>query len=59
LVDATIIDAPSSTANRAGVRDPEVSSAKKGNDWIFGMKARVGVDADSGVTHSQETSTRL
>jgi IS5 family transposase len=57
LVDATIIDAPSSTKNKAGVRDPEMSSTKKGNDWYFGMKAHVGVDADSGVVHSLETST--
>lgn len=57
LVDATIIDAPSSTKNKAGARDPEMSSTKKGNDWFFGMKAPVGVDADSGITHSLETST--
>jgi IS5 family transposase len=57
LVDATIIDAPSSTRNKAGARDPEMSSTKKGNDWYFGMKAHIGVDADSGVTHSLETST--
>jgi transposase, IS5 family len=57
LVDATIIDAPSSTKNKAGARDPEMSSTKKGNAWYFGMKAHVGVDADSGVVHSLETST--
>ena len=57
LVDATIIDAPSSTKNKAGKRDPEMTSTKKGNDWYFGMKAHVGVDADSGVVHSLETST--
>jgi transposase, IS5 family len=57
LVDATIIDAPSSTKNKAGARAPEMSSTKKGNDWFFGMKAHIGVDADSGVTHSLETST--
>jgi transposase, IS5 family len=57
LVDATIIDAPSSTKNKAGTRDPEMSSTKKGNDWFFGMKAHVGVDADSGMVHSLETST--
>jgi len=51
-----IIDAPS-TKNKAGARDPEMSSTKKGNDWYFGMKAHIGVDADSGVTHSLETST--
>jgi len=57
LVDATIIDAPSSTKNKARARDPEMSSTKKGNAWSFGMKAHVGVDADSGVVHSLETST--
>jgi transposase, IS5 family len=57
LVDATIIDAPSSTKNKSGARDPEMSTTKKGNDWYFGMKAHIGVDADSGVTHSLETST--
>ncbi len=57
LVDATIIDAPSSTKNQAGKRDPEMSSTKKGNDWYFGMKAHVGVDADSGLVHSLETTT--
>ena len=57
LVDATIIDAPSSTKNEAGARDPEMSSTKKGNDWYFGMKAHVGVDADSGVVHSLDTTT--
>jgi len=57
LVDATIIDAPSSTKNEARARDPEMSSTKKGNDWYFGMKAHVGVDADSGTVHSLETTT--
>lgn len=57
LVDAPIIDAPSSTTNQAGKRDPEMTSTKKGNDWYFGMKAHVGADADSGITHSLETST--
>jgi len=57
LVDATIIDAPSSTKNEARARDPEMSSTKKGNVWYFGMKAHVGVDADSGIVHSLDTST--
>jgi len=57
LVDATIIDAPSSTKNDAKARDPEMSSTKKGNAWYFGMKAHVGVDADSGIVHSLETTT--
>jgi IS5 family transposase len=57
LVDATIIDAPSSTKNEAKARDPEMSSTKKGNDWFFGMKAHVGVDAASGIVHSLDTTT--
>jgi hypothetical protein len=57
LVDATIIDAPSSTTNKAKARDPEMSSTKKGNAWYFGMKAHVGVDVDSGIVHSLEATT--
>lgn len=57
LVDATIIDAPSSTKNKARARDPEMSSTKKGNAWYFGMKAHVGVDVDSGTVHSLEATT--
>jgi IS5 family transposase len=57
LVDATLIDAPSSTKNKQGARDPEMSSTKKGNTWYFGMKAHVGVDLDSGLVHSMEAST--
>ena len=57
LVDATIIDAPSSTKNEDKAQDPEMSSTKKGNKWYFGMKAHIGVDADSGIVHSLETTT--
>lgn len=52
VVDATIIAAPSSTKNRAGKRDPEMHQAKKGNQWHFGMKAHIGVDAHSGLVHT-------
>ena len=52
LVDATLIAAPSSTKNKNGERDPEMHQAKKGNQWHFGMKAHIGVDADSGLVHS-------
>ena len=52
IVDATIIAAPSSTKNAKGERDPEMKQAKKGNQWYFGMKAHIGVDADSGLVHS-------
>jgi len=52
VVDATLIAAPSSTKNAEGERDPEMKQAKKGNQWYFGMKAHIGVDADSGLVHS-------
>jgi transposase, IS5 family len=52
LVDATIIEAPSSTKNTEHSRDPEMHQTKKGNQWHFGMKAHIGVDADSGLVHS-------
>ena len=48
LVDATIIEAPSSTKNKEQQRDPEMHQTKKGNQWHFGMKAHIGVDAKSG-----------
>ena len=38
LVDATIIEAPSSTKNKEQQRDPEMHQTKKGNQWHFGMK---------------------
>ena len=52
VVDATIIAAPSSTKNSTGERDPEMHQTKKGNQWHFGMKAHIGVDADSGLVHT-------
>ena len=60
VVDATLISAPSSTKNASGERDPEMVSgasaqprtSKKGQQWFFGMKAHIGVDADSGLVHT-------
>jgi IS5 family transposase len=52
IVDATIIHAPCSTKNASGERDPEMHQTKKGNQWYFGMKAHIGVDAKSGIVHS-------
>ena len=52
VVDATLIAAPSSTKNASGERDPEMKQSKKGNQWYFGMKAHIGVDADSGLVHT-------
>lgn len=52
IVDATLIAAPPSTKNKAGCRDPEMHQSKKGNQWHFGMKAHIGVDANSGLVHT-------
>ena len=51
IVDATIIAAPPSTKNASKERDPEMHQTKKGNQWYFGMKAHIGVDAKSGLVH--------
>ena len=52
VVDATLISAPSSTKNAGGERDPEMHQSKKGKQWYFGMKAHIGVDAESGLVHT-------
>jgi len=52
IVDATLISAPSSTKNHERKRDPEMHQTKKGNQWHFGMKLHIGVDADTGLVHS-------
>jgi IS5 family transposase len=52
IVDATIITAPSSTKNATGERDRQMHQTKKGNQWYFGMKAHIGVDAGTGYVHS-------
>lgn len=52
IVDATIVAAAPSTKNKAKQRDPEMKQTKKGNQWYFGMKAHIGVDAVTGLTHS-------
>ena len=52
IIDATIINAPSSTKNRAKARDGEMHQTKKGNQWHFGAKAHIGVDAQSGLVHT-------
>ena len=56
IVDATLIAAPSSTKNKEGQRDPEMHQTKKGNQWHFGMKAHIGVDASSGLIHTLVTT---
>ena len=56
IVDATIINAPSSTKNAEKKRDPEMHQTKKGNEWKFGMKCHIGVDAGSGLVHTIVTT---
>ena len=56
IVDATLIQAPSSTKNEKKQRDPEMCQTKKGNQYYFGMKSHIGVDAGSGYVHSLETT---
>ena len=48
----TIVDAPTSTKNAKKERDPEMHSVKKGNEWHFGARMHVGVDAGTGYIHS-------
>ena len=52
ILDATNINALSSTKNKQGKRDPEMHSVAKGNQWFFGMRCHIGVDADSDLVHS-------
>jgi IS5 family transposase len=59
IVDATLINAPSSTKNGKKERDPEMHQTKKGNEWHFGMKCHIGVDAGSGYVHSLETTAPM
>lgn len=56
IVDATIIQAPSSTKNKDRKRDPEMHQTRKGNQWYFGMKAHIGVDTESGLVHTVTSS---
>ena len=52
IVDATIIAAPSSTKNATGGRNPQMHQTRKGQQWYFGMKAHIGVDAGTGYVHT-------
>lgn len=45
IVNATIIDAPRSTKNKARQRDPHMESTHKGNQWYFGTKGHIGVES--------------
>ena len=53
MIDTTIIHATTSTKNKNGKRDPEIHQTKKGNQYFFGIKAHIGVYAESGLVHNQ------
>ena len=52
MIDATIVQAPSSTKNKEKKRDPEMHSTKKNNQHYFGMKIHIGTDVNSNVIHT-------
>ena len=52
IVDATIINAPSSTKHRNKQRDPDMHQAKQGNQWVFGMKAHIATGSRTQLIHS-------
>jgi transposase, IS5 family len=52
IVDATIIQSPSSTKNKDEARDPDAHQTRKGNQWYFGMKLHIGVDSKTKLIHS-------
>jgi transposase, IS5 family len=44
------------TKKKSNARDPEMHQTKKGNQWFFGLKAHIGVDAKRGLVHSFTTT---
>lgn len=57
IIDASIIEAPTSTKNQTGKRDPEMHQTKKGQQWHFGMKLHIGTDDVLGLVHSFTTTS--
>ena len=56
-VDATIIEAPSSTKNKEKKRDEDMKQTKKWNQWYFWMKVHVWTDTRSWIAHTLHTSS--
>src|ERR1700757_653913 len=52
IVDATIINAPSSTKNADKARDPEVHQPKKDSQGYWGMKAHCRADSRTKLIHA-------
>jgi transposase, IS5 family len=55
IVDASIIEAPSSTKNATGSRDPEMHQTKKSNNWHFGIQPALTDSAQDRITDQLET----
>ena len=51
VMDAALIEAPTSTQNQSRQRDPEMHSPRKGQPWSCGMKLHIGIDRQSGLIH--------
>ncbi|MDP0587669.1 MAG: IS5 family transposase [Candidatus Endonucleobacter bathymodioli] len=54
MVDATIIQAPSSTKNKDKKRDPDMRSTRKNNQYYFGFKIHSNVIHSATVTPANE-----
>jgi IS5 family transposase len=54
IVDATIINAPTSTNNKDKARDPERHQTRKGNQWYFGMKTQQNQANSFGCRHRSQ-----
>lgn len=52
IVDATIIAAAASAKNRANARNPEMHQTDNLNQRCFGIKVRIGVNAQPGLVHA-------
>lgn len=52
IVDATIIESPTSKKNKTQQRTPEMGATKKNNRHYYGSKAHIGMDKDSKIVHS-------
>lgn len=55
VVDATVINAPSSTKNAGKAHGPEMYQMKKENGWRFGRMRHIGAD-DSRLVHTIEVT---
>ena len=54
LTMSLISDELGAGINEEKQRDPEAHSVKKGNQWYFGYKEHIGVDADSGYLGAEK-----